>query len=417
MSGVAQARQAKAGTVIFALAVGGFAIGTNEFATMGVLPYIAGDFHVDVPTAGHLITAYALGVVVGAPLLTVIAAKASRRTMLITFMLMFALGNVLSALAHGYREMLILRFASGLPHGAYFGIASIVAASVVPANRRAAAVGRVLAGLSVANIVGVPLNDFLGETVGWRWGFAIVAALALVTAALVVRFAPVDRPHPQAGPMRELTALARPQVWLTLAIGAVGFGGVFAVYTYLSSTLEHVTRAPADVTPLVLMVFGAGMTLGFLILPRFADRALMPSIGLALLWLAAMLALYPLAAHRLATIALDMFGIGLGTALAAMLQTRLMDVSGHAQALGAALNQSAFNTANAVGPWLGGMAIAAGFAWTSTGWVGAGLALAGWLLWLASWAMSARSPARPHRANLQPLQKRAMRTRKRASSR
>jgi MFS transporter, DHA1 family, inner membrane transport protein len=417
VSGVAQARQAKAGTVIFALAVGGFAIGTNEFATMGVLPYIAGDFHVDVPTAGHLITAYALGVVVGAPLLTVIAAKASRRTMLIAFMLMFALGNGLSALAHGYREMLILRFASGLPHGAYFGIASIVAASVVPANRRAAAVGRVLAGLSVANIVGVPLNDFLGETVGWRWGFAIVAALALVTAALVVRFAPVDRPHPQAGPMRELTALARPQVWLTLAIGAVGFGGVFAVYTYLSSTLEHVTRAPADVTPLVLMVFGAGMTLGFLILPRFADRALMPSIGLALLWLAAMLALYPLAAHRLATIALDMFGIGLGTALAAMLQTRLMDVSGHAQALGAALNQSAFNTANAVGPWLGGMAIAAGFAWTSTGWVGAGLALAGWLLWLASWAMSARSPARPHRANLQPLQKPAMRTRKRASSR
>ncbi len=368
-----------------ALAVGGFAIGTTEFATMSLLPYMARDLKVDAPTAGHVISAYALGVVVGAPLIAVLTAKVARRPLLIGLMLVFALANGLSALAPSYGWMMLFRFLSGLPHGAYFGIASLVAASVAPPQARSAAVGRVMLGLTVATIAGVPLANLLGQMVGWRWGFAVVAALAVTTAALIALFAPRQGPDADASPLRELSALARPQVWLTLGIGAIGFGGVFAVYTYLASTLTHVTGAAPTTTPLVLMVFGLGMTLGNLILPRFADRALMPSAGLMLAWVAVMLALYPLAAHNLVTITLDLFAIGLGCALCTMLQTRLMDVAGEAQALAAALNHSAFNTANALGPLLGGMAIAAGYGWTSTGWVGCALALVGMGVWAIAW--------------------------------
>jgi DHA1 family inner membrane transport protein len=388
----------KPGIVHLALAMGGFAIGTTEFATMSLLPYMARDLRVDAPTAGHVISAYALGVVVGAPLIAVASARIARRPLLIGLMLVFALANGLSALAPSYGWMMLFRFLSGLPHGAYFGIASLVAASVVPQDRRTAAVGRVLLGLTVATVVGVPFANLLGQMVGWRWCFAIVAVLAVITAALVAVFAPRDRAHAAASPLRELGALARPQVWLTLAIGAVGFGGVFAVYTYLASTLMHVTGAPPSAIPAVLMVFGVGMTLGNLIVPRFADRALMPTAGVALLWSAAMLALYPLAAHSLVLIALDLFGVGLGCALAAVLQTRLMDVAGEAQALAAALNHSAFNTANALGPWLGGMAITAGYGWTSTGWVGCALALGGLLVWVVSWRASVVDAGTPQPA-------------------
>ncbi|MDB5458577.1 MAG: transporter [Caulobacteraceae bacterium] len=388
----------KPGVIHLALAMGGFAIGTTEFATMSLLPYMARDLRVDAPTAGHVISAYALGVVVGAPLIAVASARIARRSLLIGLMLVFALANGLSAVAPTYGWMMLFRFLSGLPHGAYFGIASLVAASVVPQDRRTAAVGRVLLGLTVATLVGVPVANLLGQIVGWRWGFAIVAVLALITAALVAVFAPRDRAHAAASPLRELGALARPQVWLTLGIGAVGFGGVFSVYTYLTSTLMHVTGAAPSAIPAVLMVFGVGMTLGNLIVPRFADRALMPTAGAALLWSAAVLALYPLAAHSLVAIALDLFGVGLGCALAAVLQTRLMDVAGDAQALAAALNHSAFNTANALGPWLGGMAIAAGYGWSSTGWVGCALALGGLLVWLVSWRASAADDATPQPA-------------------
>jgi len=373
------------GLVHFALAVGGFAIGTTEFATMSLLPYFARDLHIDAPTAGHVISAYALGVVVGAPLITVLAAKVARRTLLIGLMAVFALANGLSALAPTYHWLLLFRFLSGLPHGAYFGIAALVAASLVPNDTRTAAMGRVMLGLTVATIVGVPLANVLGQVVGWRWGFALVAALAVLTAVLVTLYAPHDKPSGEASALRELGALGNAQVWLTLGIGAIGFGGMFCVYTYLTSTLMHVTGAGPAATPIVLMIFGVGMTAGNLIVPRFADRALMPSAGIMLLWSAITLALYPFAAHSVVLIALDMLAIGFGVALATVLQTRLMDVAGDAQALAAALNHSAFNVANALGPWLGGMAIAAGYGWTSTGWVGSGLALAGLAVWAVAW--------------------------------
>jgi DHA1 family inner membrane transport protein len=363
--------------VHFALAMGGFAIGTTEFATMSLVPYFSAGLGIDEPTAGHVISAYALGVVVGAPLLAVASAKLSRRTLLILLMASFALFNGLSALAPSYHWMLVFRFLSGLPHGAYFGIAALVAASLVPANKRSQAVGRVMLGLTIATVIGVPLANWLGQAVGWRWGFAVVAVLALVTVALVAAFAPRDRPHADASPLRELGALANGKVWLTLGISAIGFGGLFCVYTYVASTLLAVTGTPATTIPIVLAVFGAGMTIGNIVVPKFADRALMPTGAILLLSSAVSLALYPFAAPHFWSICLDVFAIGFTGALGAILQTRLMDVAGDAQALAASLNHSAFNTANALGPWLGGMAIAAGYGWTSTGWVGALLALGG----------------------------------------
>lgn len=375
---------AHVGLVMFALAMGGFAIGTTEFAVMSLVPYFSAGLGIDEPTAGHVISAYALGVVVGAPVIAVLAARLSRRTLLIGLMAVFGLANLMSALAPSYGWMLVFRFLSGLPHGAYFGVAALVAASISPPNRRAQAVARVMLGLTVATIIGVPFANWMGQVLGWRWGFGIVALLALLTMALVHAFAPRDTVQPGASPLRELGALRRRQVWLTLAIGAIGFGGMFAVYTYVASTLMEVTQIQPALVPVVLCVFGLGLTAGTLAGAWAADRALMPSVGGMLLWTAAALALFPFAAGNIWTVSAVIFLIGTSGGLGAMLQTRLMDVAGDAQTLAAALNHSAFNTANALGPWLGGMAIAAGYGWTSTGWVGTALALAGFAIWIAA---------------------------------
>ena len=376
--------------VHFALAMGGFAIGTTEFATMSLLPYFAQGLRIDEPTAGHVISAYALGVVVGAPLLAVLGARLSRRVLLILLMAGFAVFNGLSALAPSYGLMLLFRFLSGLPHGAYFGIASLVAASLVPTDQRSQAVGRVLLGLTVVTVIGVPMANWMGQAIGWRWGFALVAVLALLTVVLVWFLAPQDKPDRTTSPLRELAALGNGQVWLTLGISAIGFGGMFCVYTYVASTLLAVTKVSSAMIPVALGVFGAGMTAGNIIAPRYADRALMPTAAALLIGSAVALALYPLAAGNFWLICLDIFAIGFGGALGPVLQTRLMDVAGEAQALAAALNHSAFNTANALGPWLGGMAIAAGWGWTSTGYVGAALALGGLAVWCLA-MLSARN--------------------------
>ena len=364
--------------------MGGFAIGTTEFATMSLLPGMAAGLHIDEPTAGHAISAYALGVVVGAPLLAVAAARLGRKTVLLMLMGLFAAGNALSALAPDYRWMLAARFLSGLPHGAYFGIASLVAAGLVPAGRRTWAVSRIMLGLTAATVAGVPLANWLGQAAGWRSGFWVVTGLALLTVTMIGLCAPRDGAHPGADPLRELGALRRPQVWLTLGIGAIGFGGMFAAYTYLASTLVQVTGVSAGSVPVFLCLLGVGMTLGNLAAPWAADRAVMPTAGGLLLWSAAALAFYPSAAHSAWLMGLDVLLIGFGGALGTVLQIRLMDVAGDAQSLAAALNHSAFNTANALGPWLGGMAIAAGYGWTSTGWVGCALALAGFAIWCVS---------------------------------
>jgi len=367
--------------VHFALAVGGFAIGTTEFASMSLLPYFARDLGIAAPTAGHVISAYALGVVLGAPLIAVLAAKLARRTLLIGLMLVFALANGLTGLSPSYPVMMIFRFFSGLPHGAYFGVAMLVAASLVPHERRAQAAARVLMGLTVATIIGVPCANWLGQAIGWRWAFAIVAMLALLTATLVALFAPHQPPEKGASPLTELAALGNRDVLLTLAIGAIGFGGFFAVYTYLADTLLTVTHLSESLVPLVFAVFGAGMMAGLVIVPRFVHGRLMLVAGACLLWFAVTMALYSFLTFNAWTITASVFAIGLGGALGPVLQTRLMDVAGKAQTLAAALNHSAFNFANALGPWLGGIAIAHGAGLSSTGLVGAGLALSGFAIW------------------------------------
>lgn len=377
--------------VLFSLAMGGFAIGTTEFASMSLLPFFAADLHIDEPTAGHAISAYALGVVLGAPLIAVLGARFARRTQLLVLMAVFALGNALTALAPSFGAMIAARFLSGLPHGAFFGIAALVAASLVPQHRRSQAVGQVMLGLTVATIIGVPLANLIGQAVGWRASFGLVSALALLTMLLCALFAPRDRAG-RSDPLRELGALKSRRVWITLAISAIGFGGMFAVYTYLATTLIEVTRVRTEVIPFFLAIFGIGATLGNLFVPRFADRALMPTAGGILLFAAVALLVFPLAAGNPWLLAIDIFAIGASVALGAVLQTRLMDVAGDAQALAAALNHSAFNTANALGPFLGGLAIRQGLGWTSTGPVGAGLAVLGFLIWIVAYRDGGSTP-------------------------
>jgi len=380
--------------VTLALAMGAFAIGTAEFAAMSLVPFFAADLHIDEPAAGHAISAYALGVVVGAPVIAVLAARVARRTLLMSLMALFAIGNGLSALAPSYHALLLFRFLAGLPHGAYFGVAALVAASMVPPNRRALSVARVMTGLTVATIIGVPLANFLGQMFGWRLGFAVVAALALVTMALVGLYAPHGETSKEASPLRELDALKRPQVLLTLLTGAIGFGGLFAVYTYAASTLMAVTRVSEVWVPLVLAVFGAGMTIGNLVAGWAADRRLNVTAIVLMLWTAIALALFPASAGNVWTMSADIFFIGCGGGLGTVLQTRLMDVAGDAQALAAAAHHSAFNIANALGPWLGGLAIGAGFGFTSTGWIGAALSLGGLAVFLLALALQRRGSAR-----------------------
>ena len=375
---------------LLALAVGGFAIGTTEFAAMSLLPQFARGLGIDEPTAGHVISAYALGVVVGAPTIAVLAAKIERRVLLIGLMTFLGIANGLSALAPTYHLMLLARFLSGLPHGAYFGVGSLVAASMVPREKRSRAVSRMMLGLTIATIAGVPLANGIGQWFGWRWGFGIVAIIAAATVAMLVRFAPILRPAEDASPLGELAALRNGQVWLTLAIGAVGFGGIFCVYTYLASTLTEVTGVSSAFTPVAFALFGVGMTIGTLVCAKAADVALMPAAGITLLFGAGALALYAPAAPHLWAILPVVLLIGCGGGLSTILQTRLMDVAEEAQTLAAALNHSAFNTANAIGPWLGGLAIAGGFGLPSTGWVGTALALGGFAIWALSWALDRR---------------------------
>lgn len=377
--------------VTLALAMGAFAIGTTEFAAMSLVPFLARDLGLSEPEAGHAISAYALGVVIGAPIIAVLAAKIERRALLIALMAVFALGNGLSALASSYPLLLLCRFISGLPHGAYFGIAALVAASMVPANKRAQSVAMVMSGLTVATIVGVPVANWLGQAMGWRSGFAVVAILALVTVALVALYAPVQKANTAASPLRELGALRRPQVLLTLLTGAIGFGGLFCVYTYVASTMIEVTGVSEALVPAVLAIFGVGMTVGNLFWAWVADRAQNRAAIGALLLSAVSLALFSLAASNIWTLCVVIFFIGFSGGLGTILQTRLMDVAGDAQALAAAMHHSAFNMANALGPWLGGLAISAGYGLTSTGWIGSGLALGGLAIFLITISLHKRA--------------------------
>ena len=367
-----------------ALAIGGFGIGTGEFVMMGLLPDVASNFSVSIPAAGHIISAYALGVVVGAPLISVAAARWSRRRLLLALMTFFAVGNFVSALAPGYASLIGIRFLAGLPHGAYFGVASLVAASLVPVTERARAIGRMMLGLTGATLAGVPLATWLGQLFGWRAAYVLVGSIGVLTCVLISRFVPRDGPVEGASPARELGALSHKQVWLTLGVGSIGFGGVFCVYSYITPTLTQISGLPVRYVPFVLAVFGGGMILGNLLGAWLADRALMRAIGALLVWNAVVLGTFSLTAPHAWVATIVVLLIGTGVAIVPALQVRLMDVAGDAQTLAAALNHSAFNIANALGAWLGGLAIAGGLGWASTGWVGALLALGGLFIFALS---------------------------------
>lgn len=371
---------------IVALAVGGFAIGTTEFVTMGVLPQIADGLDVSVPTAGHVISAYALGVVVGVPILSFFVAHLPRRGLLLAFMGAYAVFNVVSAVAPSYRVLMLGRFLDGLPHGAYFGVASLVAAGLVTPERRGRAVASVMLGLSIANVAGVPAATWLGQHVGWRATYLAAAGLAALTVALIA----VSVPHVPGNPEATGRAEARDfftntQVWLTMVAGAAGFGGMFAIYSYVGKLVPDVAGLTAGVVPLFVLALGLGMVVGTVVAGELARWSVFRSLLLgSVASLGAMLLTWWLAPHGWALLPAVFLVSATGSVIAVNLQIRLMDVSGDAVTLGAAMNHAALNIANALGAYLGGLAIAWGYGYRSTALVGAALGVLGILM--LSWS-------------------------------
>jgi DHA1 family inner membrane transport protein len=366
------------------LGIGGLFIGTAEFAAMGLLPDMAKTYGVDIPTAGHLISAYAIGVVVGAPLLAMITARMERRKILMWLAALVLVGNALSAAAGSFGMNAVARFISGLPYGAYYGTAGLLAASMVPESQRTQAIGRVMLGLAAANLVGVPLVTWMGQAFGWRSAFGLVAAGGALMLLLLPFTVPKLEPEAGASPRTELSAFRSVQVWMTLATAAIGFGGMFAVYSYISPTLTEVTGQPESNVPWFLALWGLGMVVGNVAGGWLADKSLTKSIIGFLIWNAFFLAIFTWTASNVPMAAATLFLIGIGFALVPALQARLMDAAPKAQSLASALNHSAFNTSNAIGAWTGGMSISMGYGWAFTGLVGAALAVGGLLIFLAA---------------------------------
>jgi MFS transporter, DHA1 family, inner membrane transport protein len=363
---------------VVALALGGFAIGTTEFVTMGLLPDIARGVDVDIPTGGHLISAYAIGVVVGAPVIAALGARLPRRVLAVGLMTAFLVGNGLTAVAPGYRTLLLARFVAGLPHGAYFGVASLIAASLVAPQVRGRAVSSVMLGLAVANVAGVPGATWLGQHLGWRSAYWAVVVIAALTVVAVLAVVPSIPGRAEATLRTELGALRRPQVLLTLLFGVVGFGGMFAFYSYVAPVVTDVTGMSPGFVPLVLLTFGAGMVVGTALGGRLADRALFPSLFGSVVVLGLVLLSMVVVTRDPASLVTGAFLVAVSSSvLVVCLQLRLMAVAGDAQMLGAALNHSSLNLANALGAWLGGLVIAAGRGYTAPSVVGAGLAVVG----------------------------------------
>ncbi|GGX34904.1 MFS transporter [Streptomyces chryseus] len=380
---------------LLALAIGAFGIGTTEFVIMGLLPEVAADFGVSIPTAGYLVSGYALGVVLGAPLMSVLGTRISRKRMLLLLMGLFIAGNLLSALAPSFGVMLGGRVVASLAHGAFFGIGSIVAADLVAPEKKAGAIAMMFTGLTVANVVGVPLGTFVGQSYGWRITFAAVAVLGVLGLLGVARLVP-ETPKPEGVRLRhELAAFRNVQVLLAMAMTVLGFGGVFAAITYLAPMMTGVAGYSAGSVTWLLVLFGLGMVGGNLIGGRFADRALMPLLYVSLGALAAVLALFTLTAHdRIAAAVTIVLIGGLGFATVPPLQKRVLDQAAGAPTLASAVNIGAFNLGNALAAWLGGLVIAAGLGYTAPNWVGAVLAASALGLAFLSSALERRTDAR-----------------------
>ena len=366
---------------LIALATGGFAIGTTEFVTMGLLPDIADGIHESIPTTGHIITAYALGVVVGAPVIVSLAARLPKRGLAIGLVLALGVGNAITATASGYWPVMAARFVAGLPHGAYFGVASLIAASLVPPHHRGRAISSVMLGLSVATVAGVPASTWIGQSLGWRTAYWAVLGVTVLTALLILAFVPSSTGDRTASVRGELSALKKPQVLFAAAAGMIGFGGVFAMYSYVAPVVTDVTGLSRGSIPGFLLAFGVGSVIGTWVAGRLADWNVNRSVVAAFLASIVTLVLfYFFSPYAVPTVFL-VFLVGvLGSVLAINLQMRLMHAAGDAQMLGAALNHSALNTANGLGAWLGAVVIADGHGYQAPSLLGAGLALAGLLV-------------------------------------
>lgn len=376
---------------LLALAIGAFGIGTTEFVIMGLLPQVGADLGVSVPTAGFLVTGYALGVMIGAPVMTALGTRISRRTMLMLLMGLFVLGNLISAVAPVFAVMLIGRVVASLAHGAFFGIGSVVAAELVAPEKKAGAISMMFTGLTVANVVGVPLGTFVGQTAGWRVTFLIVAGLGVLGLAGVAKLVP-DVPKPEGVRLRhEAAAFRNPQVVLAMAMTVLGFGGVFAAITYIAPMMTEVSGFAESSVTWLLVVFGLGMVAGNLIGGRFADRRLMPMLSTALGGLALVLLLFTFLASGKAASVVAVFLIGLlGFATVPPLQKRVLDHAHGAPTLASAVNIGAFNLGNALSAWLGGLVISAGLGYAAPNAVGAVLAAAALVLAAVSHRLEVR---------------------------
>lgn len=360
--------------VLLALALGSFGIGITEFVAMSLLPQTAVGLSVSLPEAGYAISAYALGVVVGAPVLAVCFANWAQKPLLLGAMVYFTLGNLLSACVNGLPSLLVMRFLTGLPHGLYLGVAALVAARLVPFSLRSRAVALTMAGLAVATLVGVPVATYFGQSYGWRMGFLLAAAIGgLTVLALWVCLPNLPKPKPK-NVLSELALFSSGQVWLTMAFASIGFGGMFAVYSYAAAIVTHHTQVSEVFVPIVLAVWGVGMVVGGFLGGFCADHAMRLTLRLLPFFVAGAFLLFIALSGTPLGLLFSVFWVGVaGFAMGPVLQTRLMDVAGEAQTLGAALNHTAFNIANALGAWLGGLVLALGLGWLAPAWVGVGL--------------------------------------------
>jgi len=382
---------------LLALALGGFGIGATEFVAMGLLPNLAADLlpglHASAPDAanaqiGWLISAYALGVVVGAPTIAAAAARWPRKQLLLALLAAFTLATIASALLPTFGLVLVARFVAALPHGAYFGIASLVAADLMGPGKRARGVALVLSGLTISNVIGVPVITWIGQVSGWRVAYLVVAAVFAVTFLAVILLVPFQAGDPLATMRNELKAFGRLQVWFALGIGAIGFGGLFAVYTYVAPLTIEVTGLGAGAVPLVLVVIGLGMTVGNLLGGHLADKSVRRTLyGFFCVMIVALAGL-ALSAQFLPGLLIGVFLVGGSAAgLSPAIQTRLMDVSRDSQSIAAALNHSALNIGNALGAFLGGLAIYGGLGYVAPVWIGAALSGIGLALAVVSFAI------------------------------
>ncbi|GHF27823.1 MULTISPECIES: MFS transporter [Streptomyces] len=366
---------------VIALSLSGFAIGVTEFIIAGILPDIGSDLGVSVPTAGLLVSGYALGVVIGAPGLTVLCGRTERKRLLVRLMVLFLAGTLLSALAPNYGVLMAGRVLSAFAHGAYFGVAMVVAADLVPENRKARAVSMVAAGLTMSTILGVPAGTFIGQNFGWRWAFWMVALFGALGLAGIAALVP-RTPAPQGTGLRaELGVLRRPQVVLVLLTTVLGFGGVMTSYTYIAEMATEVTGFSSGAVTLIMVLFGVGMFVGNLISGRVADRAPNAAMCGSLALLSIVLGAFTFTVHDKVATCVTVFLFGAATfATISPLQMRIMVKAEGAPTLASASNIAAFNLANAAGPLLGGRIIASGMGYPALNWAGALVTVAGLVL-------------------------------------